>query len=65
MSFWQTERCSNSISLDPVTEHQVELEIRKLNEHELCGHDEIPAKLVEKIWKYVMKPLMYIYNQSF
>ena len=50
------ERSINSIFLDPVTENEV-FEIRKLNEHKSCGHDEIPPKLVKKISKYVTKPL--------
>jgi len=32
--------------LDPVTENEEEFEVGKLKEHKLCGHDEIPPKLV-------------------
>ena len=44
---------------------KVKLEIHKLKENKLCGHDEIPPKLVKNISKYIIKPLTNIYNQSF
>ena len=37
----------------------------KLKENKSCGHDEIPPKLVKKVYsKYIIKPT-YIHNQSF
>jgi len=33
------ERSIKSIFLDPVTENEVEFEIRKLKENKVCGHD--------------------------
>ena len=59
------ERSIKSIFFDPVTENEVEVEIRKLKENKSCGHDDIPPKLVKNISKYIIKPLAYIYNQSF
>lgn len=59
------ERSIKSIFLDPVTENEVKLEIRRLKENKLCGHDEIPPKLVKNISKYIINQITYIYNQSF
>ena len=66
-NFWNyvDERYINSIFSDPVAGNEVKFEIRKLNEHKLGGHDEIPPKLVKKILKYVIKPLTCICKQSF
>ena len=64
-SNYLSKRSIQSIFLDAVTENEVEFEIRKLRENKSCGHDDIPPKLVKNISKYVIKPLTYIYNQSF
>ena len=48
-----------------MTEKEVEFEISQLNRNKSCGHDEIPPKLVKKISKYIIKPLTFIFNQSF
>ena len=59
------KRSIKAIFLDPVTENEFKLEIRKLKRNKSFGHDVIPPKLVKNISKYIIKPLMYIYNQSF
>ena len=59
------ERSSNSIFLEAVTEKEVEFEISQLNGKKSSGYDEIPPKLVKNISKHIVKPLTYIYNQSF
>lgn len=48
------ERSIKSIFLDPVTENEEKLEIRRLKENKPCGHDEIPPKLVKNISKYII-----------
>ena len=65
LSTFLGERTLNSIFLDPVTKKEVEFEISQLNGNKSCGHDEIPPKLVKKISKYLIKPLTFIFNQSF
>ena len=55
----------NSIFIDGVTEKEVENEISKLAENKSCGYDGIPPKIVRKISMYIVKPLTYIFNQSF
>lgn len=51
------ERYIKSIFLDPVTENEVKLEIRRLKENKPCGHDEIPPKLVKNISKYIINQI--------
>ena len=65
LSTFLGKRLVNSIFLDAVTENEVEFEIRQLSGNKSCGHDEIPPKLVKKIAKHIIRPLTYIYNQSF
>ena len=51
--------------MEAVTEKEVEFEISQLNGKKSSGYDEIPPKLVKNISKHIVKPLTYIYNQSF
>ena len=53
-----------SVFLDPVTEKQVENELKKLKDGKSCGYDEMSPKVMRKMSKHIPKPLTHIYNQS-
>ena len=46
-------------------ENEVGIEISKLNVNKSCGHDDMSPKLIKRISNYIVKPLTYIFNQSF
>lgn len=54
----------NSIVLDPVTESEIDKEIKELNANKSSGHDDIAPKVVKKISEYIVKPLTHIFNLS-
>jgi hypothetical protein len=49
----------------PVTETEVEQEIKGLKNNSSAGFDEIPTFLVKQCLCYFIKPLVHIYNGSF
>ena len=53
-----------SILIEAVTENEVENAISKLEENISCGFDRISPKIVG-ISLHIVKPLTYIFNQSF
>ena len=55
----------DSIFLDPITENEVKIEIGQLNVNKSGGYDEMSPTVIKAISNIVVKPLTYIYNQTF
>ena len=55
----------DSIFLDPITENEVKIEIDQLNVNKSGGYDEMSPTVIKAISNIVVKPLTYIYNQTF
>ena len=53
------EKCKLSV-LDPVTESEMDKEIKQLNENKSSGRDDVAPKAVKKIGEYIVKPLAHI-----
>ena len=58
------EYCSDSMVMFPITEQEVECEIRKLKGKSSAGHDEIPEHVVKQCAMFIKGPLTHIYNMS-
>ena len=56
----------SSFFLSPVTSDEVEFILKhKLKNTWSVGPDEFPLAIIKKIWKYILKPLVYLINLSF
>lgn len=59
----QPMKHNNSIFLNPVTEDELFLHIKSLKAHSAPGEDGIAVTLIQKYQKFLIKPLVYIYNK--
>ena len=55
----------DSIFLDPITENEVKIEFDQLKVNKSGGYDEMSPRILKAISNTVVKPLTYIYNQTF
>ena len=55
----------DSIFLDPITENEVKIEFDQLKVNKSGGYDEMSPRVLKAISNTVVKPLTYIYNQTF
>lgn len=55
----------DSIFLDPITEYEVKIEFDQLKVSKSGGYDEMSPRVIKAVSNTVVKPLTYIYNQTF
>lgn len=56
--------CADSMAMLPITEQEVECEIRNLKGKSSAGYDEIPEHIIKKCAIFLKAPLTYVYNIS-
>ena len=55
----------SSFFLNPITEHELELELKNMNSNRSCGYDGISTNVLKMITKEISKPLTHIFNLTF
>ena len=55
----------SSFFLNPITEHELELELKNTNSNKSCGYDGISTNVLKIIAKEISKPLTHIFNLTF
>ena len=55
----------SSFFLNPITEHELELELKNTNSNKSCGYDGISTNVLKRIAKEISKPLTHIFNLTF
>ena len=60
----QTQRCTATTFVAPVTVTEMERVIASLNKNALAGSDEIPMLVIKQCMGYIIKPLVHICNVS-
>ena len=59
-----SNKCQNSIFLEPITQSEVERELMKLNPNKSSGLDDLSPRVIREIGALISKPLTHIFNQS-
>ena len=59
-----SNKCQNSIFLEPITQSEVEKELMKLNPNKSSGLDDLSPRVIREIGALISKPLTHIFNQS-
>ena len=59
-----TCRIQESFYLSPTSEHEVQLELKRLNPKKSSGADEISPKILKLSSDIIAYPLMFIFNKA-
>ena len=62
LCFKSSNKVSQCLSYQPITEEEIRLAIQKLKPSKCCGADQIPAFIVKGCVDTIVKPLLHIYN---
>ena len=57
--------CKSSFFLNPITENELEFELKNMKSNKSCGYDGISTNIVKLIAKEISKPLTHIFNLTF
>lgn len=55
----------SSLFLNPITEHELEFEIKSMKANKSFGYDGISSKIIKIIAEEISKPLVHIFNLTF
>ncbi len=58
-------RCKSSFFLNPITENELEVELKNMKSNKSCGYDGICTNIVKLIATEISKPLAHIFNLTF
>ena len=59
-----TNRTNDTIFLSPTSEHEIEVEMKRLKPNKSAGPDNISPRLIIKCASLISKPLCIIYNHA-
>jgi hypothetical protein len=57
-----TNKNNNNFFIEPVTKHEIEIEIQNLNSKKSPGYDGISSQVIKTIVKEISEPLSHIFN---
>ena len=61
---YMTQSINDSFFLSPTSEHEIEVELKRLNPRKSAGADMICSKILRCCRDNISYPLMYIFNKS-
>ena len=62
---YPTDNYQSSFFLNPITENELEVELKNMTSNKSCGYDGIRTNIVKLIAKENSKPLTHIFNLTF